>query len=306
MNKPTYNRCVRLACPAVLFVFAAPAFAKPITIHADPKLKGAWLVAEAVVVDVEAAQRAGWAGTGGKVTVQITSDPRRIYKGRHLLGQKVTLVPQRAGPAHCTSEMSKRKKNKRTVLVVADAKRVLWIAGIPSKDRSHYRVNSWCDWNACWLRIDDVRLSAAGGRPRTAVSFNTRVLASYYTANGRRFWSKVAPILSGEAKPLAQKELDVLVGRLASDSAAVRTRAHKELIRRGRYSIKELRAARAAQKDTEAQRRLDAVLAALAEYARAADVAALLAQQPREQRDWVLKQARTVPKTPENGPKKRK
>ena len=83
---------------------------KPVFLRVDDTLEGAYLVAEAQVVQVETAE---WLGRGtqggGLITVRVTDDPRRIFLGHQHLGETLEVPPAAFGPASITGALAPRQ-----------------------------------------------------------------------------------------------------------------------------------------------------------------------------------------------------
>jgi len=285
-----------LRLPALLWLAGwlapAPAFAKPMVVEIEQVLDQAWMVAE---VHVRTVAVAGWDGIGpepGRVLVQVTSDPRRIYKGLAQLGRTLELRPSPAGPQKCTADLNPLAGSGKPVLLVVDNNRAIRLQGIPGPGATRYRMRGWYDRNAYLLTSRSGRLGEQI-RDRSGyrgLDVSRQDLADRWRGRNRAFCGLVARFLAREPPLLDDAELAGNLRALGAPDAGRRARAAERLRRRALLNIPALRAAAGSAADPEVRRSLRRILAELRDCAEAYKVAKRLATAPATARIHVVRE----------------
>lgn len=245
---------------------------KPVGVQADVLMDQAVWIAEATIVEVEAADWGGENGRRGRVRVQVTRDPARVFKGFAQMGRTLDLTPPAWGPQGCTTDLAALVARKETVLVAALKDGTFPFVG-QRLEAGGWRLRSWCDYNAWWIWSTDKNFGTSvklDGDWGTTLELTGAQIAGRYQG----FVMLQTGFLLGTTRPLPEAELAKLMEPLGAEDPAVRDAATKVLIERGAGSIAEFRKAREAARDPEVQARLAGVLEALAEPVAAFDAAA--------------------------------
>jgi hypothetical protein len=285
------GRHAALLCALALCGSAREAGAKPLVLRVDRVLEAAWLVAEVRILEVRPASWRRFGPDRGLVRVQVTADPRRIYKGFAFLGRTLRLLPSATGPQKCTGDLGVHEGSESTLLLVVGEEHTITLQG--ERRGESYRLRGWYDLNACvlvgdggqsGLRITDPSGYAGYDVPRT-------LLTRRHLRRARTFWARVARFLSGEQPAMGEKELRRCLADLSASSRERRDRAQVRLRTAATLRIADLREAAVLAEDPEARRRLARLLESLDEYALAYDAALRLAAGPPDARAHVLREA---------------
>ena len=179
---------MRRAALGFLLLATQQADAKPMSVHVDAELERAMLVGEVQILEVTKADRMQRTRRG-RVRVRVTRDPERLFVGFKHIGQELELEPLSFGAVMCTYYLETMRRKGRSVLLVVRRDRSIWLMGWRSGDR--YRVQGFCDFNACWLRLDDKALGKVS-RNRSLALLSADTLRRRYSKE-RRFMVPSGP-----------------------------------------------------------------------------------------------------------------
>ncbi|MBE7465540.1 MAG: hypothetical protein HS116_18845 [Planctomycetes bacterium] len=267
-----YLKTVALSVVAVL-AWAGAVWAKPLGIVANDVMDRALLIAEVQILEVRippATGRGGMlAGDQGLIRLRVTNDPEVVFRGFAMLGQELDLLPAQGGPSGCAGDLRKLADSGERLLVVVTQDRRVILAGQPRDEggKRIYRLRSWCDYNAWWVWSTDkafgtsVKLENDWG---SMLDVGAQEIRTRYLKEHAEFQGLASAFLLNEPALMNAAEFSEQVKRLGSEEPQAREDAQKALLDGSRWSIRDLREAKARSTELEVQSRLNAILAALA------------------------------------------
>ncbi len=267
-----YLKTVSLSAVAVL-AWAGAVWAKPLGIVANEVMDRALLIAEVQILEVRIPPTSGrgamQAADQGNIRLRVTNHPEGVFRGFAMLGRELQVLPAQGGPSGCAGDLTQLAVSGERLLVVVTQDRRVVLAGKPRDEdgKRTYRLRSWCDYNSWWVWSTD---KAFGTNVKSdndwgsvldvdAQEIQTRFLKEY-----TEFLGLAARFLLNEPALLSAEDFSKQIKHLSSEEPQTRENAQKALVEHCRWSIRELRDAKARNSDLEAQTRLNAVLVALA------------------------------------------
>jgi hypothetical protein len=151
------------------------------------------------------------------------------------------------------------------------------VVGVAGKDGvvPTYRLKSWYDFNACFIRIEDKKLGKQlkDDFSNEEADIFVPVLARRYAKANAVFWAGAASRLLDPKLDADERSLEKLIGELGSADYSTREKASKQLIQSAGGNTAFIKTALKNSKDEEVSARLRRVLAELAQSVAQADAA---------------------------------
>lgn len=254
---------------SLILLVVTTAAERPVFLDLDREFSKAALVAEVELLEIGTAAWMGRNGKPGSITVRVTSDPGRIWRGFEHIGKKLELKPPKFGPGSCTGALAQAKAAGRTrwLFITDESGKHLMIAGAPRPNHATpgWVIQGWCDHNA-------VLIAARIGRKQSKERFErTRdvTVAEFDARYGVDRALTLFPLyrrLRGLDRP-KRHDVFVLIGELADADSKVRDAAQDDLIFLGEKARAGVETSLEDARNPELELRLGRILDALDERA---------------------------------------